>query len=392
MTRKRKIGPLASLMLDSLLRIIRRPIYWVGFFAMPLFIFLFLSSMMHNGLPEKIPSAIVDHDGTPLSRSITQNLAGMQMVDIKQSCTSYTEARHSVQRGEIYGFFMIPQNFQADMLTGKKPVITFYTNTTYYVPAALLFKTFKSTALFAKAGIALEVIQTAGLASVDVTPLLNPINVVTRPIGNPQLNYAIYLCNSFIPCALQLMIFLVTAFSLGQDIKYGRSRELLRRSGDSVMVYLFTKLLPETLIWWVIAVFMESWLYRWNGYPMHGSWFWLTLSELMFVLASQCFAIFIFCVLPNLRLSLSVCALLGILSFSLAAFSFPEQSMYGGLRIFCWILPTRYNFLIYSDQALNGLDIYYSRIWFAAYCVFMLLPFTMLWRLKKELQRQVYVP
>ena len=137
---------------------------------------------------------------------------------------------------------------------------------------------------------------------------------------------------------------------------------------------------------------MEAWLFKYNHFPMHGSWLWITLSEVMFVLACQGLALFFYSVLPNLRLSLSISALVGILSFSLAAFSFPVESMYGSLAIFSWILPTRYNFLIYIDQALNGIDIYYSRWWYVAYIIFMLLPLTMLWRLKRAYRRPVYTP
>lgn len=125
---------------------------------------------------------------------------------------------------------------------------------------------------------------------------------------------------------------------------------------------------------------------------MHGSWWWFTISELMFVVACQCAAVFFFEVLPNLRFSLSVCSLLGILSFSLAAFSFPVESMYGGIAIFSYLMPIRYNFLIYIDQALNGIDIWYSRWWYAAYIVYMLLPFTMMWRIRKAFEKPVYIP
>lgn len=125
---------------------------------------------------------------------------------------------------------------------------------------------------------------------------------------------------------------------------------------------------------------------------MHGSWWWITLSELMFVLASQGFALVIFSALPNLRLSLSVGALLGILSFSIAAFSFPVQSMYGAIAIFSYIVPTRYNYLIYIDQALNGIDIYYSRWWYVAYIIFMVAPLPFYRRLRNAMLRPVYVP
>ncbi|MDE7108948.1 MAG: ABC transporter permease, partial [Muribaculaceae bacterium] len=121
----------------SVLQIVRRPIYWAAFFILPLFCFMFLSGLMENGLPIKVPAAMVDKDGSSMSRGITQNLAGMQLVDITADCNSYTEARHLMQEGKIFGFFMIPENFQQDLLAGRKPVITFYTNMTYFVPARL---------------------------------------------------------------------------------------------------------------------------------------------------------------------------------------------------------------------------------------------------------------
>lgn len=381
-----------TIFVRSVLQIVRRPIYWVAFFILPLFCFMLLTSLMEAGLPAKVPAAMIDRDGSQLSRKITQNLAGMQMVDLFEDCNSYSEARHQMQEGNIFGFFLIPENFETDLLSGRKPVITFYTNMTYFVPASILFKTFKTTALYTKAGVVMSVLESVGASADEVSPLLLPINIQARGLHNPGLNYAIYLCNSFIPGVLELMIFLVTCFSLGQEIKYGTSRKLLQMAHGSIVRALAAKLLPQTIIWIVIAFFMESWLFKFNGYPLYGSWFWMTLSEIMFVLACQGWAVFFFGVLPNLRLSLSVCALLGILAFSIAAFSFPVESMYPSIGIFSWILPVRYNLLIYIDQALNGVDIYYSRIWFVAYIIFMILPFTLLWRIKREMLKPVYAP
>lgn len=381
-----------AIMLRSAVQIVRRPLMWVGFIILPLFMMLFITSILEKGLPTKIPAAIVDKDGTSLSREITQTLAGMQMVDVRSMPDSYAEARSSMQKGEIYGYFLIPENFQSDLLSGRKPVITFYTNMTYFVPGSLLFKTFKTAAVYTKAGVAVTVVQAVGETAEAVSPILQPVNIQARPIGNPLLNYGIYLSNSFIPAVLELMIMLMTVFSLGQELKYHTSVRLMRMADGSVVRALFAKLLPQTLIWMVMIIFMTAWLYRFNHYPMQGSWFWIMVSEMLFVLAAQAFAVFVFGVIPNLRFSLSICALTGILAFSIAAFSFPEQSMYGGLSIFSWLMPVRYNFLIYSDIALNGRDLFYSRVWFAAYIVYLMLPFTVLRRIRKAWLNPVYIP
>lgn len=378
-------------MLRTLLQIVRRPIYWVGFFLFPLFCMLFLTTEMEEGLPIQVPAAIIDHDGSAMSRQITQTLAGMEMVDYKSSCTSFTEARNKMQEGEIYGFFLIPANFERDLLAGKSPSLTFYTNMSFYVPASVLFKTFKTAATYTKAGVVMNLASTAGVNG-NVTSMLMPVDIDTRGLGNPELDYAVYLCNSFVPGVFQLMIMLMTCFSLGQEIKTHTSRKLLGMADGNIYKVVAGKLLPQTIIWWVLIIFMLSWLYRWQGYPMHGSWGWMILSQLMFVLASQSLAVFFYGILPNLRLSLSVSALIGILTFSIAAFSFPLESMYGAISIFSWILPVRYNFLIYADQALNGIDIYYSRWWFVGYILIMLAPLTLMWRIRRAYAQQVYVP
>ncbi len=386
---KEGIWPIA---VRSCIQLFRRPIYWFGIFFIPLFMFLFLTSMFDKGLPTRVPAAIIDRDGTSLSREITQNLGNMQLVDFTHNANSFTQARHLMQQGEIYGFFLIPENFQADLLSGKNPEITFYTNMTYFVPGTMLFKSFKLNATYTKAGVLMSIANSLGANAEELAPMMMPVNIQTRGIGNPWLNYGVYLANSFVPCTLQLMIILITCFSIGQEIKYHTSPHLMRMAGGSVTKAIFGKLLPQTIIWIAISLFMTSWLFRYNHYPMNGSWGWLILSQILFVLACQGFALFFISILPNLRLSLSACALLGILSFSIAAFSFPVDSMYGGIAIFSYIVPVRYNFLIYIDQALNGIDIAYSKMYYIAYLIFILLPFTMLWKLKKELLNPVYVP
>lgn len=381
-----------AILLRTLLQIVRRPIYWVGLFLMPLFCMLFMTNELQEGIPIKVPSAVIDKDGTALSRQMTETLAGMEMVDMRENCTSYTEARHMMQEGKIYGFFLIPDNFERDVLTGRGPSLTFYTNTSYFVPALMLFKTFKTVATYTKAGIALNVASAAGADSSNLASAMVPVNIQVRGLGNPGLNYGIYLANSFVPGIFQLMILLMTCFSVGQEIKNGTSRKLLGMAGGNIFKAVAGKLLPQTLIWWVLIIMMTSWLFCWQGYPMHGSWGWLILSELMFVAASQALGLFFFGVIPNLRMSLSVAALIGILTLSIAAFSFPLENMYGAVSIFSWMLPARYNFLIYVDQALNGRDIFYSRWWYICYIFIMLSPLSVMWRIRRAYVKQLYQP
>lgn len=377
----------------SYAQIATRPLFWFALVVCPVLYIFFLTNEMESGLPLNAPAGIVDKDHSQLSRQVTRTLNGMQLVELTQEANSFTEALEDVKRGRTFGFFMIPENYQADLLAGRAPEITFYTNMTYFVPGTLLYKNFKTTAVYTKAGTIMSIAQNAtGATQQELTPLLNPINVITRPIGNPWLNYTYYLCSGFVPGVLELMILLLTAYTICEEIKRGTSVEWMRMAGGSVIKAVTGKLLPQTIMWWVIALAALSWMVGWNHFPMNGSLGWLIVSALLFVLACQGFALFICCILPNLRLAVSLCALTGILAFSLAAFSFPVPSMYGAVGIFSWILPVRYYYLIYALTALDGLPLYFSRFYFAAYFAFILAPFTMLWKLRKHLLKPVYLP
>ncbi|MBQ1184396.1 MAG: ABC transporter permease [Muribaculaceae bacterium] len=376
----------------SVRQLASRRIYWLTMVVMPLFCMIFLTDLLREGLPIKAPAAVVDYDRSELSRRMIQSLNGAQMSRITAVYDNIGDARRAMQRGEIYGFYLIPENFQSDLLSVRTPTVSYYTNMAYYVPASLLYKNFTASALYAKADVLSGLLTDVGVDAEEIVPLLQPINIEVRGLSNPWLDYAVYLCNSFVPAIMQLMIFLTTAFAVCQEMKRATSPLWLRLAKGSVIRALSAKLLPQTIGWQIMMLFMLWWFYGKNGFVMNGSWGWMILSEMMFVLACQGFALFVVGVLPNLRLALSVGALVGVLSFSIGAFSFPYESMYGSIGVFSWLVPVRYNFLIYIDQALNGIDVYYSRIFYVAYIVFMLLPLLVIKRLKRELLNPVYVP
>lgn len=376
----------------SVRQLASRRIYWLTMIVMPLFCMIFLTDLLREGLPIKAPAAVVDYDRSELSRRMIQSLNGAQMSRITAVYDNIGDARRAMQRGEIYGFYLIPENFQSDLLSVRTPTVSYYTNMAYYVPASLLYKNFTASALYAKADVLSGLLTDVGVDAEEIVPLLQPINIEVRGLSNPWLDYAVYLCNSFVPAIMQLMIFLTTAFAVCQEMKRATSPLWLRLAKGSVIRALSAKLLPQTIGWQIMMLFMLWWFYGRNGFVMNGSWGWMILSEMMFVFACQGFALFVVGVLPNLRLALSVGALVGVLSFSIGAFSFPYESMYGSIGVFSWLVPVRYNFLIYIDQALNGIDVYYSRIFYVAYIVFMLLPLLVIKRLKRELLNPVYVP
>lgn len=376
----------------SVRQLTTRRMYFVAMIVVPVGSALFFLNLLDSGLPLHAPVAVVDLDESPMSRSVIRSLDAMDVVDVTYHASGYADALDKIKRGEIYGFFMIPVEFEKDAVSGRTPIISYYCNMAYYVPGTLSFKGFKTVAVSTSGKIVETVLVNTGMERLAVGAVLQPVVVQEHPIGNPWSNYAIYLGNSFIPGILALMVLMVTAWSIGEEIKRGTAPEWLDRAGGSIGVAVVGKLLPQTLVFSAVGVLCQSFLYGYSHFPLNCSVWRVILAMVLLVVASQSFALVFCCIVPNLRLSLSVVSLLGILSFSITGFSFPVQSMYGAVEVFSYIIPLRYYFLIYVDQALNGIPLYYSRWYYIVLLVFPLVAMTLLWRLKRKCRYPVYVP
>lgn len=369
-----------------------RKMYICGMVLVPVMLVLFFCGLLAPGLPQKVPSAIVDLDHSPMSRSLTRSLDATQFVDIAVDCKSYDDAMRRVRTGQIIGFFVIPADFQKDVLAGKTPTLTYYNNLTYFVPGSLGFKGFKTVAVTTSAGaVVTKLVSTGALTPDEALALTVPVSFNEHPIGNPWMNYSIYLTPTFIFACLALMIFLMTTFSITMEIKKGTSPQWLAGAKDRITVALAGKLFPHFLVWSVIGMFALSVMFRWNNFPCGNLWAMAGAMEL-FILACMAWAVFICCVLPNPRLAFICCALTGILSFSFAGISFPVSSMYGAIAIFSYLVPVRYMMLIFFTVALDSFPVYYARMFYVALLIFPLVGCTLLWRLRRACLKPVYVP
>lgn len=383
---------LKDTMRREIARLTSRRIYLFAMVLVPVLMTLFFVNLLGPGLPLKIPSAIVDLDHSPMSRQITRSINATELIDITEKLNSYDQALESVREGRIFGFFVIPANFQSDALGGRTPTLEYYTNMTYFVPGTLAFKGFKTVAVGTTSKIVSEMLVSAGADPLTVGAMMQPLSLDIHPIGNPWTNYSYYLTPSFMAGLMALMIMLVTAFSITTEIKFGTSVEWLSAAKDRISVALLGKLIPQTVIWLVVSMFMLSVLYGYRHFPMNGSMWTMVAATVLFVFASQAMGVLWSSIVPNPRLAMTLAALFGILSFSFTGFSFPVQSMYGFIGVFSWLMPVRYYFLIYCNEALNGLALYYSRWYFVALILFPFVCSLLVGRLKRACLNPVYVP
>lgn len=376
----------------EVLRIAVRPLYLFCMIIAPVFCYLFFTTLMANGLPTDLPAGVVDLDNTSTTRNIIRNLDAFQQTHIVAHYPSVMEARKAIQRGEIYSFYYIPEGTTEATLASRQPKVSFYVNYSYLIAGSLLYKDQRTISELAAGAVGRATLYAKGATEDQAMAFLQPIVIDTHALNNPWLNYSVYLCNTLFPGILMLLIFLTTIYTLGEEVKNGTGRELMRLADNSITKVLIGKLLPHTLVFFVIAVFYNVYLYGYLHYPCHSGIFPMLLAGLLLVLSSQAFGVFLFGLFGSFRLALSAASLWGVFSFSISGFTFPVMAMHPTLQALCVLFPLRHYYLLYVNFALNGYPLIYAWQAVAALLVFLLLPFLILKKLRTILLQYVYVP
>ena len=376
----------------EVLRIAVRPLYLFCMIIAPVFCYLFFTTLMANGLPTGLPAGVVDLDNTSTTRNIIRNLDAFQQTHIVAHYPSVMEARKAIQRGEIYSFYYIPEGTTEATLASRQPKVSFYVNYSYLIAGSLLYKDQRTISELAAGAVGRATLYAKGATEDQAMAFLQPIVIDTHALNNPWLNYSVYLCNTLFPGILMLLIFLTTIYTLGEEVKNGTGRELMHLADNSITKVLIGKLLPHTLVFFVIAVFYNVYLYGYLHYPCHSGIFPMLLAGLLLVLSSQAFGVFLFGLFGSFRLALSAASLWGVISFSISGFTFPVMAMHPTLQALCVLFPLRHYYLLYVNFALNGYPLIYAWQAVAALLVFLLLPFLVLKKLRTILLQYVYVP
>ena len=379
-------------MMRELLILRQNHIYRFCMVLFPILVIIFFTSMLDDGLPTDMPVGIVDLDNTSTTRSLERRLNSFQMSKVVAHYSSVAEARHAIQRNEIYGFLYIPKGTTAKLLAQRQPKISYYYSYTTLAAGSMLMKDMKTISTLGSAGLGQATMRAKGLTDKQIQTILQPITIDLHQIANPWSSYNVYLTTVMVPGIIMLFIFLISTYSLGTELKFASSKKWLEMADNNIMVALLGKFLPQTIIWLAIVFGYQLYVFFHLGFPHQGSPFMLVLLGLMQVLASQGFGIFAFGLMPSLRMSMSISSLWAVVSISMAGSAFPVMGMDGALQSLSWLFPLRHYWMLYQTCVFNGFPLIESWFHFAALLAFMLLPWMVVKKIKNAMLTYVYIP
>lgn len=371
---------------------VHNPIYICCMVVFPLVTIFFFTSLMHEGQPEKLPCGVVDNDNTSTTRALIRQLDAFQSTHVVAHYNSVAEARQAIQRNEIYGFLYIPAGTTAELIAQRQPHVSLYYSNVTLVAGGMLYKDMKTVTALGSAAMGAAKLQMLGKTPKEIKEFIQPIALDVHMIGNPWMSYNIYLTSIMVPGILVLFMLLITVYSIGTELKFGRAHQWMQLADNNIMLAVTGKLLPQTLIFLTIFLGYEWYVYGYLDFPHPGGLHMIILMAVLTVLSSQGFGVFVFGLIPSLRMSMSVCSLWAVVGFSACGATFPLFAMDGMIESLAQIIPLRHYYMVYQLCVFNGFPLVEAWVNVMALVAFAVSPILVLWNLKRAMLEYVYIP
>ena len=163
-------------------------------------------------------------------------------------------------------------------------------------------------------------------------------------------------------------------------------------AGGNIHIAILGKLLPLTLIFLTMMLTYSYYIYYVLDFPHPGGTVPILLNAILAVVACQGFGVFAYGLMPSLRMSMSICSLWSVVSFSVSGATYPLYAMDSEIQSLAELFPLRHYYQIYQMCIFNGFPL--TDAWFDIMFMLMLaaLPMFTIKNIKKAMLVYTYIP
>ncbi|WP_374307109.1 ABC transporter permease [Methylocella sp.] len=179
----------------------------------------------------RIPVAVVDQDGTELSREIVATLDADEAVTVAARATTMTQAHALLARREVFAILAIPEGAQRDVLKGDRARIAAYVDSAYFLLYNRTLQGFSEAVATVGGRIATGGARDDGSLAYAAAARRAPVEVVSQPLFNPTGGYASYVVPAAFVLILQQTLLMGVASLGGLAFERAGSDGRSRRGG-----------------------------------------------------------------------------------------------------------------------------------------------------------------
>jgi ABC-2 type transport system permease protein len=321
-----------------------------GLFIPLLMIFLFGYALSLD--VDRIPTLVLDRDGTPLSRDLIHRLTDSRYFSLVGHIETEKDIDGVLARGQALMALVIPEDFASRVKKGDAVSIQVVFDGSDSNTASIALGYLKAVIAGFDMGIQEKRLRRAGLKMVDM-----PLEGRIRVWFNPELKSKNFIIPGLTGVIMMAICTQMTALSVSREKETGTLEQLISTPISS-MELLVGKLLPYVAVGLVdLALVMGAGVLIF-GVPFRGSYLSLLAISLIFLTGTLSWGLFV-SVISKSQLQASQIAVLSAFlpSFLLSGFIYPIENMPVALQVITFIVPARYFVEILKGLFLQGVGL-----------------------------------
>lgn len=310
-----------------------------------------------NTDPKNLPTAVVSHDESVLTRSLISAVQNTAYFDVVYNGPDVADAERRLERGEVQFLLEIPGDFSRKIMRGEQAVIRLEADASD--PAAT------SNALAAVQQLSQGALQH------DLSGVLSSRNPGQAPFAlrlqrryNPEGITAYNIVPGLMGVILTMTMIMMTALGLTRELERGTMENLLATPVKPLEV-MIGKIVPYVLVGYVqVAVILLGALFVF-GVPVVGSLWLLLACALIFIIANLTVGITFSSVARNQTQAMQMSFFFLLPSILLSGFMFPFRGMPGWAQAIGEALPLTHFLRVVRGIMLKGHGMVevWSNIW-----------------------------
>ena len=296
-----------------------------------------------------VPLAVVDLDGSRLSRELAEKFRTTEYFDVKATLDRTGDIDDLMAREKIKAALVIPATFSEDLLAGRSPSVQFLldganamSGTTAAGYAAAILQSYSQRTT-------LEALERRGAGSVTL-----PLATEVRVWYNPELKSARFLLPGLMAFILMVILTTSTAFSIVREKERG-TMEQIAVSPLPASALIVGKLVPYVVISLLSAHLVLGLGWVLFGVGVKGNYLLLLLGMVLFLISGLGQGILISALTRTQQVAFLLSVLTTILpTFILSGFVFPIRNMPMAVQAVTYLVPARYFLVVLRSVILKG--------------------------------------
>ncbi|MBD3906958.1 ABC transporter permease [Chryseobacterium sp. Ch-15] len=303
-----------------------------------LYAFMYGSIYLNKG-EEKVKLALIDNDGTAISRTLTQQLNSTPMIEIVPS-SNISEAQEMMFQGEVQGYFYIQSGFEKNIFSLKQANVNLVLNASRFLPSSDLLSTATKVCLTVGAGVRKTYFNKQGMGEDEAMKMTNPINMDYRPLYNSSMTYGSFLLPGLLAIILQQTLLIGVAAAFTSEREEKKLLNLYQISKQSISKMVFGKSLLYFIVFMIFGFFFSVVNFSVFDVEVRGNYLDLAVISALFIATIIVFGMLIGSFFKTKLFAFQVLVFSSYPIFLITGYSMPYQALPKFVQVLSDMLPT----------------------------------------------------